>query len=177
MAAQDLAAALQRVEAVLLRRPETGLHDDAPAIARWDGGTRIITSHENGSQIHSDMPSELGGTGDKITPGWMFRAGIAACAATTIAITAAKAGVALKTLDVQTHSRTDTRGMLGMAVSDGNGVHAAPQDLQLIVRISALGCSQEQLKALVNEALRCSPIPCAVQAALPLALHIEVEAE
>jgi hypothetical protein len=33
MAAQDIAAALQRVEPVLRRRPESGLHGDSPATA------------------------------------------------------------------------------------------------------------------------------------------------
>jgi hypothetical protein len=33
MSMQDIAAALQRVEAALERRPDMGLHDDAPATA------------------------------------------------------------------------------------------------------------------------------------------------
>jgi hypothetical protein len=41
MAIEDIAAAMHRVESILRRRPEIGLHDDAPAISRWQGGTRI----------------------------------------------------------------------------------------------------------------------------------------
>ncbi len=41
MSMQDIAAALQRVEAALERRPVMGLHDEAPATARWQGGTRV----------------------------------------------------------------------------------------------------------------------------------------
>ena len=33
-ASEDVAQALRRVEAVLQRRPEVGLHDDAPTISR-----------------------------------------------------------------------------------------------------------------------------------------------
>ena len=89
MAAQDIAAALQRVEAVLRRRPEPGLHDDAPATARWQGGTRVVTQPCQRHAVPTDMPGELGGTGDHVTPGWLFRAGLASCAATRIAMAAA----------------------------------------------------------------------------------------
>ena len=176
MGAENIAAALQRVQAVLQRSPETGLHDDAPATARWNGATRIIASHENGMQMLTDMPSELGGSGDKVTPGWMFRAGLASCAATTIAMAAARAGVALQALEVRASSRSDTRGLLGMMDVDNEPVPATPQDMQLHIKIAAQSLAPQKLRALVEEGLRCSPIPCAVQNALPVALHIEVEA-
>ena len=92
MASQDIAAAMQRVESVLRRRPEVGLHDDAPATARWQSGTRVVSSHANGTQIVTDMPTELGGSGDQVTPGWLLRAGLASCLATRIAMAAAAAG-------------------------------------------------------------------------------------
>ena len=59
MTTQEMAAALQRVEAVLQRRPDTGLHDEAPATARWQGGTRIVARHANGAQMATNMPTEL----------------------------------------------------------------------------------------------------------------------
>ena len=43
-AAEEIAAAVQRVESVLRRRPEAGIQDDAPASARWDGGLKIAVS-------------------------------------------------------------------------------------------------------------------------------------
>lgn len=97
---QNLATALQRVEAVLRRRPEMGLQDDAPATARWESGLRFVASHANGTQLVTDMPAELGGSGDQVTPGWLFRAGLASCAATCIVLAAAAEGIALATLEV-----------------------------------------------------------------------------
>jgi len=91
MSAQYVADAMERVEIVLRRRPDMGLHDDSPATARWRGSTRIVTSHDNGSEFTTDMPGELGGTGDQVTPGWLMRAGLAACTATRIAMGAAAA--------------------------------------------------------------------------------------
>lgn len=142
MAKQDIAAAMQRVETVLRHRPETGLHDDAPAAARWEGGTRVVASHANGTQM-----------------------------------TAAVEGIALSSLEVRASSRSDVRGLLGMADARGEPVQAGPRDVQLLVRISAPGVAPERLRALVEDGLCHSPIPNAVQSATPLALHIDVDVE
>jgi uncharacterized OsmC-like protein len=175
MAAQDLAAALERVHAVLQRRPDTGLHDDAPATARWSGGTRVLARHANGTEVATDMPAELGGSGDRVTPGWLFRAGFASCATTSIVMAAARAGIKLTTLELQVSSRSDTRGLLGMAGADGQPVPAAPGDVQLRVRAGAAGVSALRLRSLIEDACRCSPIPCAVQQAVPVSMHIEID--
>lgn len=175
MATQDIAAALQRVESVLRRRPATGLHDDAPATARWNGGVRVVSSHENGTQMLTDLSRELGGSGKHVTPGWLFRAGLASCATTTIVMAAIAEGIELETLEVVANSRSDTRGLLGMADADGKTVNAGPLDMQLLVKISAPGISPERLRALVEDSCRRSPVPCAVREAMPVALRIEVD--
>ncbi len=175
MSMQDIAAALQRAEAVLQRRPEAGLHDDAPAAARWQHGTRIVTRHANGAQMATDMPGELGGSGDQVTPGWLFRAGLASCAATSIALRAAAEGIELTALEVHAGSRSDTRGLLGMADASGAPVHAGPRDVQLRVRISAEGIAPELLRALVEKGVGCSPVPDGVARATPFDLQIELD--
>jgi uncharacterized OsmC-like protein len=167
--------ALQRVETVLRRRPDIGLHDDAPATVRWSAGTRVVARHANGTEIPTDMPTELGGAGDHVTPGWLFRAGLASCAATCIAMKAAADGVALATLEVQARSRSDTRGLLAMADEHGGEVPAGPVDVSLSVRIGAAGVVADRLRTLVDAALRCSPIPVAVRSATPVALSIVVD--
>src|ERR1035438_7478809 len=86
MATKDIAAAVQRVESVLKRRPAAGIHDDAPATCRWQTGMRVVASHVNGTQMLTDMPTEFGGSGDQVTPGWLFRAGLASCCASGIAM-------------------------------------------------------------------------------------------
>ena len=95
MTAQEIAAAMQRVEAILQRRPDVGLHDEAPATARWEGGTRIVASHANGTQMATDMPASSAAPATQVTPGWLFRAGFASCAATCIAMGAAAQGIEL----------------------------------------------------------------------------------
>jgi uncharacterized OsmC-like protein len=171
----DIAAALKRVEKVLLRSPQTGLHADAPATARWDGGTRVVSSHANGTEFATDMPTELGGAGGAVTPGWLMRAGLAACVSTRIAMAAAAAGMELSALEIVASGRSDTRGLLEMAGTDGLPVGAGPCDVQLHVKISAGDAtSVESLRSLVERCKCSSPIFCAIQAATPIELRVEV---
>jgi len=168
-------AALQRVETVLRRRPDMGLHDDAPATVRWSAGTRVVARHANGTEIPTDMSAELGGSGALVTPGWLFRAGLASCAATCIAMKAAALRVELSSLEVQATSRSDVRGFLALQDADGRDVAAGPMDVALAVRIGAHGIDPTDLCALVDAALATSPIPVAVRSATPLALSITID--
>jgi uncharacterized OsmC-like protein len=176
MTIEEIAAAVQRVESVLERRPAAGIHDDAPATAHWQTGLRVVACHANGTQMLTDMPAELGGSGDQVTPGWLFRAGLASCFATRIALGAAAAGIELTKLEVLASSRSDTRGLFGMADASGEPVSAGPRDVQLLVKIAAARVSAERLRTLVEDSNRCSPISAAVRDAVSVGLQIEVNA-
>jgi hypothetical protein len=88
---------------------------------------------------------------------------------------AAAESIALTALEVKATSRSDTRGLLGMPGTDGQPVYGGPGDVQLAVHIAADGVPPERLRALVQAAVGRSPIPSALQAATPLALHIDTE--
>lgn len=169
-----LADALQRVESVLTRRPDLGLHDDAPAHSRWRQGTRVESEHANGARMFTDMPSELGGSGEHVTPGWLFRAGVASCFATTIVMVAATEKIDLSDLEVRVSSRSDTRGLLSMADEDGAPVYSGPRDVEMQVRIAAANASPERLRKLVDDCLLVSPIPNAVIGCTPMAVDVQV---
>lgn len=171
---QPLAAAVQRVRSVFMRRPDVAMHDDAPATARWQSGTRVVAFHSAGAQVLTDMPTELGGTGDQVTPGWLFRAGLASCASTSIVLAAAAEGIELAALEVWVGSRSDTRGLLGMNDDTGQPVYAGPSDMQVRVRVDAPGVAQDRLRALVESAVACSPVPSAVRHATELALTVDI---
>lgn len=151
MATEDIAAALRRARTVLQRRPQAGVHDDAPATARWTGDLRVVSSHANGTQTITDMPTELGGTGNRVTPGWPCRAGLAACLAKSIAMQAAAQRIAMTALEVRTTSSSDLRGLLGMADAYGESVGAGPLAGRLAVRIAARGVAREELNRLVDK--------------------------
>jgi uncharacterized OsmC-like protein len=176
MGMQEIAAGMQRVEAVLRRRPEAGVDEDAPASARWQHGTRVVAAHDNGTQVVTDMPVEIGGSGGHVTPGWLLRAALASCAVTRIAMAAAAERIDLTALEVRASSRSDARGLLGMADADGAAVPAGPLDVQLQVRIAAPGVAPERLRALVEHGHRCSPVSDALARALPVSLRIDIDA-
>lgn len=174
MTMPEIAAAMRRAQAVFARRPGAGLHDDAPATASWRAGTRVDTHHADGAMVESDMPVELGGRGDRPTPGWLFRAGLAACTATRIAMSAAEQGIALQSLEVVANSRSDARGLFGMTNADGTSVDAGPGDVRLDVRIVAPGVPAERLRELVAQAQRLSPVARVAENATAVALHVVI---
>jgi len=176
MSLERIAAALERVSAALQRKPQAGLHDDSAATARWAGGLRTEIRSDTGRSVATDMPAELGGDDSAMSPGWLWRAGLASCAVTRIAMVAASEGIELQTLEARTTSRSDTRGMLGMTEADGRPVPAQPLSVALEVRIAAPGVSAERLRALVESSAGCSPVTCVIQQPLPVALSVEVAA-
>lgn len=177
MAIQQILAAVNRVKAAFQRRPEAGIHDDAPASARWVSGTRMLMRSALGIEVLTDMPSELGGSGDQITPGWLFRAGLASCAATSITLAAANEGVELTALSVDVSSRSDARGLLGMPEPDGQPVHAGPFDVHVRVTLTAQGATVSALEAMVEKCLAHSPVPSALRTATPFTLHVNAESQ
>ena len=74
-------------------------------------------------------------------------------------------------------------GLIGVALT---GVAAEPgkrlpapgdPDLHLQVKILAPGVGADALRALVERAIACSPVPCMVGQANPLALHIDTSVD
>lgn len=171
----DIAAALKRVETVVLRSPQTGIRADAPATARWAGGTRVTSRSEHGTVFATDLPSAVGGEDSAVTPSWLLRAGLASCVTTRIAMAAAVEGIELAELEIVATSRSDVRGLLDLAGADGARISAGPFDMQLHVKIAASdGTTAERLRSLVERSHGCSPVSCAVQDATPIELQIEI---
>jgi len=173
MAGEEIAAAMDRARRVFAQRPGAGLSDDVPASTSWQGGLRFVSRHPCGATVESDMPREIGGTGDRATPGWLFRAGIASCVATAIAMHAASEGIRLTALDVRVASRSDSRGVLGMKEADGSFVPAAARDFAMTIRLAADGVPAERLRELARTGWRCSPVSLAVHGGAPIAVTIE----
>jgi len=135
----------------------------------------VVCSHANGTQIATDLPAQIGGTGDQVTPGWLMRAGLASCLATRIALGAAAEGIALTRLEVSATSTSDARGLFGMTTDLGEPITAGPREVRLEVRVGASGVPRERLQAIVDESYHCSPVSAALLSAVPVALHIEID--
>jgi uncharacterized OsmC-like protein len=175
MTAETISKAMQRVRTALTVRPQAGIHADEPAVARWSQGVRLLCQHANGTQIATDLPTALGGTGDQVTPGWLLRAGLASCVATRIAMQAAADGIVLTRLELTATSTSDARGIFGMITDLGEQITAGPREVRLQVRIGAPGVTAERLQAMIDESYHCSPVAAAVADAVPVALHIEID--
>jgi uncharacterized OsmC-like protein len=175
MTLATIAAAQQRVSSVLRKRPTAGLTDDRPAVVRWDGDLRARARLDDGTEIVTDMPSEIGGAGAGVTPGWLMRAALASCAVTRIAMLAAVEGVVLHTLEARASSRSDARGLLGVPDVDGSPVSPAPLDVQLHVRIGSDDATPERLRALVAASEPLSPVTCALTSPLAVTMDVQVD--
>lgn len=174
MMTATIANALQRVRAVFARRPEAARHTDEPAIARWEQGLRVLCGHANGAHLATDMPRELGGQGDEVTPGWLMRAALASCLATRIAMEAAAREMVITRLEVVASSESDARGLFGMSDDAGERILPTPRDVRLQVSVAATNVPAEVLEAMVEDSYRCSPVSAALERAVPIELRIEV---
>lgn len=172
MSLERIAEAMERVAAVLRKRPSIAVQDDAPATASWHGGLRVTVSHPAGPQVTTDMPPELGGGGEAASPGWLVRAGAASCAVTRIVMSAAVQGIALERVEATMGSRSDARGLLGLPDEGGADVSPGPSDLRLQVRLVAPGVPREALEALVAQSCRQSPVNAALETALPVQVEL-----
>ena len=174
MHTEQIAASMERVASVLRRKPQAGLNEDSAATAHWVGGLRASVHSDTGTSVTTDMPVEIGGEASAVTPGWLLRAGLASCAVTRIAMAAAAEGITLHTLEARATGRSDVRGLLAVPEPDGRLVPAGPLAMELHVRIGAPGVPPERLRALVAATTGCSPVTCALEQPLPVALHVDV---
>jgi uncharacterized OsmC-like protein len=96
----------------LSEHPDKCRHPDKAASAVVEEGLRCRAEGPSGATLISDMPKSIGGGGATPTPGWFFRAALATCDTTVIAMRAAQLGVTLTTLAVTVESESDDRGLL-----------------------------------------------------------------
>jgi uncharacterized OsmC-like protein len=138
------------------------------------GGARVVARDPGGREVATDVPAALGGENTDVSPGWLVRAGIANCLATCIVLLAAKARIELDRLEVDVASRSDVRGILGIAGEDGAPVWPGPRDLEMTVRIASRAASAEQLRGLVDAARTVSPVQATIEQATPIGIRVEV---
>ena len=151
-----------------LSKAAAGPGPDRPAVAVIEDGLRCRAEGGAGWVIVTDMPAALGGGGSAPTPGWLIRAALASCAATTIAMRAAELEIPLSRLEVTAESETDMRGLLAV----GNGVHPGPARARLRVEVEAEGIDPKGLEELVGWADSHSPVGDCVRRAVPFEVEI-----
>jgi uncharacterized OsmC-like protein len=169
MGNQAVREALERTSAKIAAEPAKARSKNAPAVARLLDGLRCEVTGPNGEKLVTDMPPAMGGTATGPNPGWLLRSALASCAATVIAMRAARLGVPLETLEVTAESESDNRGILGMDA----GISAGLSAVRLRVRIRG-DAEPEALKQIVAWANDHSPVGCTLQRPAPCTLDVEV---
>lgn len=160
--------AIAGVRSHLSSHPEDGRSTDSAAHARLVDGLRVQVEGPNGWMIDTDMATAVGGGGTAPSPGWLLRAAVASCDAVLIAMQAAEEGVELRTLEAHVTSESDDRGLLGLG-----DVPAGPLAVTLRVRIGGAATTAEELTALVERALRRSPVSDALKRVVPVDVAVE----
>ncbi|HET8555744.1 MAG TPA: OsmC family protein [Gaiellaceae bacterium] len=164
----DIRESIISVKSALASKPDAGPAPDRPAVAVIEDGLRCRIEGASGWTVVTDMPPAVGGEGAAPTPGWLIRAALASCAATTIAMRAAELDLSLTRLEVTAESETDMRGLLGI----GDGVQPGPVSALLRVRLAAEAADAQRLEELVVWADSHSPVGDCVRRAVPVELEI-----
>lgn len=153
----------------LSEHPDEALYTDSYARATLGEALQVRVDGPDGTSVNTDMPGGVGGRGKEASPGWLFRASVASCVASTIGMEAAREGVALTSLEVEVDSESDDRGILGMDPT----VPAGPLSIRIRIRAAAEGVDDDQLREILDSGARRCPVCDAAKRAVDVALEIE----
>ena len=145
---------IQKATSYLRENPSEARYTDSVATARLNDGLRVTVEGPSGEQIATDMPPSVGGKGSAPSPGWLFRAALASCDATLIAMRAAAQGIQLSRLEVAVDSESDDRGILGI----DEAVPAGPLRIRVRVRLASPDASDAELRKIADWGERHCPV-------------------
>lgn len=162
----DIRKAIEGAVEYLTAHTDEARYTDSAATATLEEGLRVRVEGPAGASLTTDMPASVGGQDSAPSAGWAFRASLAACLTTLIAMRAAQTGRSLNGVEVSVDSESDDRGILGIDPE----VPAGP----LSVRVSARVTTDEDDGAAAHDllawALEHCPVADAVRRAVPLSV-------
>ena len=162
--------ALEGAKAYLTEHPDEASYRDGAVTATLVEGLRCEVTDGDGNTATTDMPTSVGGDNSAGSAGWLLRGALASCNATLIAMHAALAGVELETLRVTVDSASNDLGILGLDPE----VPPGPLSVRIAVEIASPDADEDQLRALVNDAVAHCPVTDAVQRAVTLETDVDV---
>lgn len=169
MSNSQIAEAIASAKAYLAAHPHEARYRDSVASAVVEDGLRVRVTGPDGSSLVTDMVAGVGGTGSGPSPGWLFRAAYASCAATLIVMRAAEQGVVLSGLEVDVDGESDDRGILGIA----DDVHSGPISMKVTIRAKS-DQDEETVREILMWGLKHCPVDDAVRRPVPVELDIRV---
>jgi uncharacterized OsmC-like protein len=165
---ETIRAAIAGASEWLRQHPAEARYTDSTATARLESGLRITVSGPSGESIATDMPAAVGGAGSAASPGWLYRAALAACVLSLATMRAAQLGITAFRCEVDVDSESDDRGILGVDPE----VPAGPLSIRVGVRLSADAADGEQLEGVARWAIDHCPVAEAAGRAVPLRLEV-----
>ena len=159
--------AIEAASGKLAEHPEMAVGTDAAAVATHEEGLRFRVDGPNG-EITTDMSESVGGGASAPTPGWLMRAALAACDATTVAMEAARDCIELSDLTVSVESETDFRGVLGVE----GAPHPGPLAVRVHIELAATDATEDQLREIVRRADERSPVRDAIAREISMSTEV-----
>ncbi|MEX2458003.1 MAG: OsmC family protein [Actinomycetota bacterium] len=150
----------------LTEHPDEAAYTDSPATATLVEGLRFRVEGPNAA-VETDMPASVGGTDSAPSAGWLFRAALASCVGTLVAMRAAQEGVTIDSLTVEVDSKSDDRGLLGM----DPGIPAGPSSISIRVHAES-DAPAETLREIVVWGSDHCPVCDIAKRAVPVELEI-----
>jgi len=174
MSTNQIKESVERVINHYTENPDDARDPGAPITAVMEEGLRCRVQKQDGTAIiTTDMPTGIGGGGSAPSPGLIFRAALASCDATFIALRAAQVGIKLTTLEVSVEGDPDDISTLGFLGIDDT-ISAGEPGLRLIFRIGAENVSPDRLRELVKWIVAHSPVGSSVSRSVPIKVDIDV---
>lgn len=159
---------IERAVSYLSAHPDEARYTDSFARAKLAESLRVSVEGPHGEQIETDMPGGVGGLAEHPSPGWLFRAAIASCVASTIGMEAGRAGITLSSLEVEVDSESDDRGILGMDPE----IPAGPLSTRVRIRGSAENVEEDELAQVLERGSRLCPVCDATKRAVDVSVEI-----
>jgi uncharacterized OsmC-like protein len=154
----------------LTQHPEEARYTDSEAVASLEKGLRVSVKDPAGRVVETDMSKGIGGEETAPSAGWLFRAALAACDTTLIAMRAAMLGIELTEAQVTIDSESDDFGILGI----DDSIPAGPLRVRTRVRVSARDTDEQVLRDLVEWAMGHCPVCDVTKRAVPVTIDIDL---
>lgn len=174
MSVMHIKQSVERVVNHYTENPGKARDPGTPVSAVMEEGLRCRVQKQDGTPVVvTDMSTGIGGGGSAPSPGLIFRAALASCDATFVALRAAQVGIELTTLEVTVEGDPDDISTLGFLGID-DSIPAGELGLRLAFRIGAENASPERLRELVTYIEAHSPVGDSISRAIPIQVDVEV---
>ena len=165
---KEIRSAIEGATSWVREHPDEARYSDSPATARLEAGLRVQVTGPDGASLTTDMPSAVGGGGSAFSPGWAYRAAVAACVLSLATMRAAQLGVLGFSCEVEVDSESDDRGILGI----DEGVPAGPLAVRIGFRMHAASADRATLEEVANWAVAHCPVSEAIGRSVPVTVEI-----